>query len=656
MGINGLLPIFKCVQEEVHLREYGGKTVAVDGNVWLYRGLLSCIYDHVTDTYCDRYLFYFKRYLTLLLKHNVKPLIVFDGKSLPIKQHTHTLRIKRRQEAHEKANALMKEGKVVEASNYFRRAMCPKPEMIVRVIKTLQKMNIPYVLSPYEADSQLAYLAKTKMVDAVISEDSDLLVFGCSTVLYKMDASGTSFQLRQKDLTRTDELDISGWSLEKIRRMCILSGCDYLPSLPGIGIKRAHGYIKRNTTMDAVFRELRQNGKMKDRDDYEDLFKKAEQAFLYQHIFDPVTRTYTSLSDVPDTIDIHSLDFLGKRPASVEELEIELFSATIESIRLPPMIFSGSLNKRQNMNTSIKEELVDDILLKEGLVESILLNEELIELDVKSIFSEVFIKQVVKEEVIKEEPLSVVPIKEKTQEVTFIKEESLDVVPIKEEEPQEAVPIKEENSQEAAPIKEEEIPTVISIEKEEPLGVVPVKKEPLGVVPVKKEPLGVMSIADMFREVLIESTPHKTVPTKEKKSRKLVGKKATSETMFIEYELPKKIPAKKTAYKAALTMENPLNAAPVGEKGILGAMHFNNNAMKSKAFYSLPCMQDVHINVEPRDASCLTHTPSNKVTDIKDTITKVFPIEMTAFNSIIEGKENIFVSTSLFPCRVLIGE
>jgi hypothetical protein len=27
--------------------------------------------------------------------------------------------------------------------------------------------------------------------------------------------------------------------------MCILAGCDYLPSLPGMGIKRAHSFIRR---------------------------------------------------------------------------------------------------------------------------------------------------------------------------------------------------------------------------------------------------------------------------------------------------------------------------------------------------------------------------------------------------------------------------
>lgn len=45
-------------------------------------------------------------------------------------------------------------------------------------------------MAPYEADAQLAYLEKEGIVDLVITEDSDLLVFGCKRVLFKMDDSG----------------------------------------------------------------------------------------------------------------------------------------------------------------------------------------------------------------------------------------------------------------------------------------------------------------------------------------------------------------------------------------------------------------------------------------------------------------------------------
>lgn len=40
-------------------------------------------------------------------------------------------------------------------------------------------------MAPYEADAQLAFLEREGLIDAIITEDSDLLVFGCKTVSWK---------------------------------------------------------------------------------------------------------------------------------------------------------------------------------------------------------------------------------------------------------------------------------------------------------------------------------------------------------------------------------------------------------------------------------------------------------------------------------------
>lgn len=39
-----------------------------------------------------------------------------------------------------------------------------------------------YIVAPYEADAQMTFLAVSKQVDAVITEDSDLIPFGCPRV------------------------------------------------------------------------------------------------------------------------------------------------------------------------------------------------------------------------------------------------------------------------------------------------------------------------------------------------------------------------------------------------------------------------------------------------------------------------------------------
>jgi exonuclease-1 len=45
-------------------------------------------------------------------------------------------------------------------------------------------------------------------------------------------------EINAKDLGRVPMFK-KGWTFEKFRQACILSGCDYLASLKGIGLKKA---------------------------------------------------------------------------------------------------------------------------------------------------------------------------------------------------------------------------------------------------------------------------------------------------------------------------------------------------------------------------------------------------------------------------------
>ena len=50
------------------------------------------------------------------------------------------------------------------------------------MVKVLKWENVSYVVAPYEADAQMTFLAVSKQVEAVITEDSDLIPFGCPRV------------------------------------------------------------------------------------------------------------------------------------------------------------------------------------------------------------------------------------------------------------------------------------------------------------------------------------------------------------------------------------------------------------------------------------------------------------------------------------------
>ena len=59
-------------------------------------------------------------------------------------------------------------------------------------------------MAPYEADAQLAYLFKQGKIDLVITEDSDLLLFGASKVFFKMNTQGRGFEIDLGNLHKCD--------------------------------------------------------------------------------------------------------------------------------------------------------------------------------------------------------------------------------------------------------------------------------------------------------------------------------------------------------------------------------------------------------------------------------------------------------------------
>lgn len=187
--------------------------------------------------------------------------------------------------------------------------------MAALLIRELCKHNIEFVVAPFEADAQMAWLNRNSKVAAVITEDSDLLLFGCQRVLYKLDKEGFADEVCLDRLIEATELDFGAFSHSKFRHMCMLSGCDYLPSIHGMGLKTAYKYICRYPDINRVLQVMRAEIASKMPANYESDFAKAELTFLHQRVFDTDLKRIVHLNplllplDFPVTGD--TLDFLG---------------------------------------------------------------------------------------------------------------------------------------------------------------------------------------------------------------------------------------------------------------------------------------------------------------------------------------------------------
>lgn len=134
------------------------------------------------------------------------------------------LHVRKRAENLARANELTEQGKHAQAREVLTRCVDVTPEMATQVIKALKVEAVPYVVAPYEADAQLAYLERNGIVDGVITEDSDLLVFGCKNVLFKLDSDGNCVNIKREKLGCVKEAPMHGWTDKEFREMAVRRG------------------------------------------------------------------------------------------------------------------------------------------------------------------------------------------------------------------------------------------------------------------------------------------------------------------------------------------------------------------------------------------------------------------------------------------------
>ncbi|WRX27239.1 XPG [Theobroma cacao] len=331
MGIQGLLPLLKSIMVPIHIKDLEGCSVAIDTYSWLHKGALSCSTELCKGLPTSRHIEYCMHRVNLLRHYGVKPVLVFDGGLLPMKIEQENKRARARKENLARAIEHESYGNSAAAYECYQKAVDISPSTAHELIVVLKQENVCFVVAPYEADAQMTFLAVSKQVDAVITEDSDLIPFGCPRVIFKMDKFGQGVEFKSSMLQQNKELSFAGFTKQMLLEMCILSGCDYLQSLSGMGLKRAHALMKKFKSYDKVIKHLRYSS-VSIPPLYEESFKKAIFTFQHQRVYDPIIEDVVHLSDISDNIG-DDLDFLGPYPEEIVQLvKIFLIAAFIDKL------------------------------------------------------------------------------------------------------------------------------------------------------------------------------------------------------------------------------------------------------------------------------------------------------------------------------------
>ncbi|KAK1740119.1 exonuclease 1 [Skeletonema marinoi] len=300
MGVKGLLPCLQSITRLVSLERYRGLTVAVDAMSWLHKGVFACDVKALAKSQRDRseessstppsvdmkcINFTMRKAESLRANFGMEVILVIDGDSLPCKKEENEKRRAERDNAFQKAVAAEQGGDSRAARRFYAQSCSVTHKIRYELIKACKQAGVAFLVAPYEADAQMARMAHTGMVDLVITEDSDTLVYGCPRVLFKIDFDTNQGQEIQvmRDLGKNESPSFRNWTHDMFVFMCILSGCDYCDGIPGIGIKLAHKIVRVHRTPSKIFTALRVAGRMTR--DFEDTFWIAFRTFRHQRVY-----------------------------------------------------------------------------------------------------------------------------------------------------------------------------------------------------------------------------------------------------------------------------------------------------------------------------------------------------------------------------------
>jgi flap endonuclease-1 len=162
-------------------------------------------------------------------RKKISPRYIFDGHSDELKKET----LDGRSDIRDKATS--------EAAQFIFEKW-----MVKDVKKCLDLMGIPWFQARGEADPECARFtrpSKNSSVSpayAVVSDDGDMLTYGATRLIRELDSkSNAAVIITLKDVLKELELDMN-----QFIDLCILMGCDYCPTLPGIGPVSAFKLVK----------------------------------------------------------------------------------------------------------------------------------------------------------------------------------------------------------------------------------------------------------------------------------------------------------------------------------------------------------------------------------------------------------------------------
>ncbi len=300
MGIQNINPFLRKFAprafEVVHINRFAHKKVAVDISLFLYK------YKVIHGASWVQGIF---KMMVFLRRHKVHPIVIFDGEppaekiqEQEARRELRKLRVRRYEMLTEHYATYMNTGEMSSELTEFydrqilRRKMSTSSsrssrnrsrqsqtedndsddmavdpifmkdridnikKQVVRIdagdIETVQAMMdtlcIPYVQAKHEAEGMCAWLTKHDIVDAVMTEDTDVLAYGAKQTINRLNTvtgmcTLISYNTILNQLLMTDS---------QFTDLCVMCGCDYNSNVKGLGSARSYQLLVKHKTIEGI--------------------------------------------------------------------------------------------------------------------------------------------------------------------------------------------------------------------------------------------------------------------------------------------------------------------------------------------------------------------------------------------------------------------
>lgn len=269
--------------QSISLQDLAGKKIAIDTSIFMCR---------YKSSLGSKWTSGFYTLVHTLVSHNIHFIFIFDGKAPPEKDKEREERMLSRTKVKNKISSLLEEWyqysedsnhhgqesltikdfenfpKLYEYTKKMKQENFTYNELSIKMMKMrktlvpiskedytfLQEMlsilhvNFLVAIDNQEAESLCVLLNKKNIVDAILTEDTDAIAYGCSEMFFNLNLK----ENKVHSLKLNSMLNELNFTYPQLKDFCIMCGTDYNKNIKLVGPYKAYSLLVKHQNLEKI--------------------------------------------------------------------------------------------------------------------------------------------------------------------------------------------------------------------------------------------------------------------------------------------------------------------------------------------------------------------------------------------------------------------